>query len=251
MLLKNRHALITGGGTGIGAAIAEKLAKVGAQVTICGRTIENLESVARTNRITPIVMDVTCEQSVCAATAKAVANFGGVDIHVANAGIAQGCNFENMSLEFWLKIMNTNLNGAYLSIRESLKSMNKNNWGRIITIASVAGLRGLKGASAYTVSKHGLVGLTRALSEEFIGSGITANAICPGYVQTPMFDRNAYKLSQELGIDTGETVKKLTRLNRHNKILSTEEIASTVLWLCSPGSKSINGQAIPITGGQV
>ncbi len=249
--LSARHALITGGGTGIGLAIASRLAGAGARVTVCGRDIERLRRVAADNAFHAVQMDVTDEESVTNATAAAVHRLGPIDIHVANAGIAESQCFEDMSLEFWRRILATNLDGAFLSIRESLRTMRQGEWGRIIAIASVAGLRGLKYASAYTVSKHGLVGLTRALSEELMGSGITANAICPGYVDTPILERNLDDIAARTGKSRDEALAALLRLNRDKRLIDPSEVGAVALWLCAPGSEGVNGQIIPIAGGQV
>ena len=157
----NPHALITGGGTGIGLAIAKELKSSGAKVTVCGRNLRRLQEVSEAHGFIPIEMDVTSESSVKKATLEAEEISGIINIHVANAGIAEGMDFAEMDFDFWRKIMSTNLDGAYLSIKYSLASMSQGNWGRIIAISSVAGLRGLKGASAYTASKHALIGLVR------------------------------------------------------------------------------------------
>lgn len=247
----NHHALITGGGTGIGLAIAKELKDSGAKVSICGRNLGRLVEVAEMYDFVPLEMDVTQENSVKEATRKAEEISGRIDIHIANAGIAEGLNFATMDFDFWRKIMSTNLDGAFLSIKYSLESMSKENWGRIIAVSSVAGLRGLKGASAYTASKHALIGLIRAISEEYLYSGITANAVCPGYVETPLVERNVEQLSKSLSISPEEAKNKLSRLNRNKKMLQPEEVAKTVLWLCSEGSDNVNGQVIPIAGGQV
>ncbi|MCY4446092.1 MAG: SDR family NAD(P)-dependent oxidoreductase [Rhodobacteraceae bacterium] len=249
--LRDLHGLVTGGGTGIGLAIAKELDRQGANVTICGRNMDRLESIATGTRLLPIQMDVTSDISVQSAIDQAVARYGSIGIHIANAGIAEGKPLLKTSLEDWQKTIVTNLDGAFLSIKRSLESMQNRNWGRIIAIASVAGIRGLKGAPAYTASKHGLVGLIRAVAEEYCGSGITANAICPGYVHTPIFDRNVAIIAQERGLSLEAAAAKLLNLNRHKKIIEPYEIAQCVAWLCCPGSESINGQVIPIAGGQV
>ncbi len=247
----NPHALITGGGTGIGLAIAKELKSSGAKVTVCGRNLSRLQEVSEVHGFIPLEMDVTSESSVKQATKEAEEISGIINIHVANAGIAEGMDFAEMDFNFWRKIMSTNLDGAYLSIKYSLASMTKSNWGRIIAISSVAGLRGLKGATAYTSSKHALIGLVRGISEEYLYSGITANAICPGYVETPLVDRNVEKMAVTLDISPEEARQKLSRLNRNKKMLQPEEVSKTVKWLCSNGSDNINGQVIPIAGGQV
>ncbi len=249
--LRGRHALITGGGSGIGLAIAIRLSSAGAAVTICGRNRRRLEDAAERHSLHYTQMDVADQCSITDATRKAVNARGPVHIHVANAGIAESRRFQDMNFEFWRRTLSVNLDGAFLSVRESLRTMESENWGRIICIASVAGLRGLKHASAYTVSKHGMVGLTRALSEELMGSGITVNAICPGYVETAIFDRAVTEISNQRGKTLEEARDAILRLNRDKRLIDPDEVATAVLWLCLPGSEGMNGQTITISGGQV
>lgn len=249
--LAGRHALVTGGGTGIGLSIAKALSCANASVTIAGRTGETLSRAAEQFGFHAETMDVSDPESVKRSTESAVAANGPIDIHIANAGIAESMPFETMTLDFWRKTMATNLDGAFLSTRESLKSMKGRDWGRIIVVASVAGIRGLKGASAYTVSKHGLVGLARVLSEELRDTRITVNALCPGYVDTAIVNRSVEEISRRKGCTREEAVQSLVRLNRHKRLIRPEEVASAALWLCLPGSESVNGQAISISGGQV
>lgn len=249
MDLNGKHALVTGGGTGIGLAIAKALAAQGAQVTITGRRKEVLEEVA-TAGLHPMAMDVRNEDDIIAKVAAAVEARGPIQICVANAGVAEGKSLHKTTMEFWRNMMATNLDGAFLTIRECLKSMHQTDWGRIITVASIAGLRGLKGGACYSASKHGMIGLTRALSEDYMGSQITANAICPGYVDTPIVDRNITSISTRAGISQDEALKVMVNANRHQRLIEPEEVAAAAMWLCGPGSQSINGQTIEIAGGQ-
>jgi 3-hydroxybutyrate dehydrogenase len=249
---KGRHALITGGGTGIGEAIALALAAEGAQVTITGRRIEALEATcAKGDNIHALVMDVSDEKSVVEGTAQAIRERGNVDIHVANAGIAETSAFVKTPLDFWRKIMTTNLDGVFLTCREVVPGMLENGWGRIITISSIAGLKGLKYGAAYSASKHGVIGLTRVLSEEYMFKGITANAICPGYVRTPIVERNTELIMNRSGLSREAAEATMSSDNRHKKLVEVDEIAAAALWICGPGSQSINGQTIEIAGGQV
>lgn len=189
MDLSGKHALVTGGGTGIGLAIAQALADAGAEVTITGRRIEVLQDAA-SDRIHPLAMDVSDEASVVNGCAEAVAARGPIQICVPNAGIAEGRSILKTDLDFWRNMMAINLDGAYLTVRECLGGMLAEGWGRTIFMSSIAGLKGLKGAPAYTASKHGMIGLMRGLSEEYMGSELTFNAICPGYVDTDIVARN-------------------------------------------------------------
>jgi NAD(P)-dependent dehydrogenase (short-subunit alcohol dehydrogenase family) len=129
--------------------------------------------------------------------------------------------------------------------------MRRAEWGRVVAISSIAGLRGLKGASAYTASKHGLIGLVRALSEDYLGSGLTFNAVCPGYVDTEIVSRNAAAISERAGVTPDEARAMMIAANRHDRLIAPDEVAQAVLWLCGPGSGSVNGQCIEIAGGQV
>ena len=254
MNLKNLagiHVMVTGGGTGIGAAIARKFAEAGSDVTICSRNIETLNATASTHGMRAVAMDVTDPECVRRSTKAAVSAGGPIQVHVANAGIAEGLPFAKMDFDFWRKTMATNLDGAFLSIRESLASMRQAGWGRIIAVSSIAGLRGLKNASAYTASKHALVGLVRALSEELAGSEITVNALCPGYVDTPLVARNVSVIAQQTERSQEEILNNMTRVNSHKRLVTPEEVADAALWLCRPESGSLNGLAIPIAGGQL
>jgi NAD(P)-dependent dehydrogenase (short-subunit alcohol dehydrogenase family) len=249
MTLNGKHALITGGGTGIGLAIAQALVAEGAQVTITGRRLEVLEEVA-TEGMHPLVMDVRDEADVIAKTEAAVDARGPIQICVANAGVAVGKTAQKTDMDFWRDMMATNLDGAFLTIRESMKSMLTTDWGRVITVASIAGLRGLKGGVCYSASKHGMIGLTRALSEEYMGTPFTVNALCPGYVDTPIVERNITSISERAGVSQEDALKVMTEANRHKRLIVPDEVAAAALWLVRPGSQSINGQCIEIAGGQ-
>ncbi len=249
MILTNRHALITGGGTGIGLAIARTLAAQGAQVTITGRRRDILQSVA-TDQIHALAMDVTDEAQQIEAIAQAVSERGAINICVANAGIAEGRSLQKTTMDFWRQIMATNLDGAFITIRESLRSMLESDWGRVIAISSIAGVRGLKGGGAYSASKHGVIGLIRSYSEEYLGSHITFNAICPGYVDTPIIDHNL-EVIQKRGFSREDAMNMMVSANPHQKLIPPQDIAEAALWLCSPDSGSVNGQTLEIAGGQV
>ena len=250
--LAGRHALVTGGGTGIGLAIARALAGAGAEVTITGRRMAVLdEAAAAQPRLHPMVIDVTDEDALRDGLAAARAERGPITICVANAGLAEGRGLAKTSLSFWRKIMATNLDGAFLTIRDCLPDMLDAGWGRVLAVASVAGLRGLKGAPAYTASKHGLVGLIRALSEDHIGSGVTFNALCPGYVDTEIVERNIELIAQRIGGDRAAALKLMVEANRHRRLIDPTEVAAAAMWLVGPGSDSVNGQAVEIAGGQV
>ncbi len=250
MALNGKHALVTGGGTGIGLAIARALADEGARVTITGRRQQVLDA-ASGDGITGMVMDVRDEASVADTIAGAVAARGPVRICVPNAGIAEGRSLPKTSLEFWRDMMATNLDGAFLTIRESLKSMRQTDWGRVIAISSIAGLKGLKGAPCYTASKHGLIGLIRGLAADHLGKPYTFNALCPAYVDTPIIGRNVASIMDRTGMTQDQASNVMVGANPHGRLIAPEEIAAAALWLVRPGSQSVNGQAIEIAGGQM
>ncbi|MGJ8545011.1 MAG: SDR family NAD(P)-dependent oxidoreductase [Sulfitobacter sp.] len=250
MTLTGKHAFITGGGTGIGLAIAQMLAAQGAQVTITGRRQEVLDQVA-TDGITGLAMDVRDEADVIAKIQSAVAARGPIQICVANAGIAEGRAVHKMDMEFWRNMMATNLDGAFLTIRECLHSMRQTDWGRVIAVSSMAGLRGLPGAACYSASKHGMIGLIRSLSEDYMGQHITFNTLCPGYVDTPIVDRNTASIAQRAGISAQKARDIMVNSNRHKRLIEADEVAAAAAWLVGPGSQSINGQNIEIAGGQM
>lgn len=252
MMFEGTHALVTGGGSGIGLAIARELAAAGCVVTITGRSLERLEAVAvQTDGLYPMAMDVRDEADVVAKIQAASEARGPIQICVANAGIAEGRALHKTDLEFWRNMMATNLDGAFLTIREALKSMRGTDWGRVIAVSSIAGLRGLQGAACYTASKHGMIGLIRALSEDYLGKPFTFNALCPGYVDTAIVSDNATSIAQRAGVSENEALRMMVSANKHQRLITPEEVSKAALWLVSPGSESVNGQAIEIAGGHI
>lgn len=250
MTLNGRHALVTGGGTGIGLAIARALAAEGAEVTITGRRQAVLDEAAGgADRLFPAAMDVTDGDAVARVVAGAAAARGPVAICVANAGIAEGRSIYKTDLEFWRQVMAVNLDGAMLTIRESLKTLAAPGWGRVIAVSSVAGTKGLKGAAAYSASKHGVIGLIRSLAQDFAGRGVTFNALCPAYVETDIIARNVVAIRKRAGVSEDEARQMMVGVNPHGRLIAPDEIAAAALWLCRPGSDSVNGQAIEISGG--
>ncbi|MGB2357668.1 MAG: SDR family NAD(P)-dependent oxidoreductase [Paracoccaceae bacterium] len=249
MSLNGAHALVTGGGTGIGLAIARALAAHGALVTITGRRIEVLQDVAG-DGLYALAMDVTDESAQRDTIAKAVAARGPIQICVANAGIAEGRALQKTEMDLWRRIMTTNLDGAFITIRESMRSMVQADWGRVIAVSSIAGIRGLKGGGAYAASKHGLIGLIRSYSEEYLGGPITFNALCPGYVDTPIIDANLAAI-QKRGFSQEQAMDMMVGSNLHKRLIDADEVAQAALWLCAPSAASVNGQTINIAGGQI
>lgn len=250
MSVQGKHALVTGGGTGIGLAIARSLVQNGASVTITGRRQEVLDQVSG-DGLYGLAMDVTDETQVRDVIDTAVAARGPLQIIVANAGIAEGRKLHKTDTEFWRRIMATNVDGAFWTIREGMRSMLGTDWGRVLAVSSIAGVRGLPGGGAYSTSKHAVIGMIRSLSEDFMGSNFTFNSLCPGYVDTDIITRNIDSIQTRAGISAEDAKQVMVSANRHNRLIAPEEIAAAALWLCQPGSESVNGQEIMIAGGQV
>nr|WP_319948346.1 SDR family oxidoreductase [uncultured Shimia sp.] len=250
MTLAGKHALVTGGGTGIGLAIARALADQGAQVTITGRRLNVLEEHAN-NGLHAIQMDVADEASVVEGVAAAVAARGPIQICVPNAGIAEGRALHNTDMAFWRHMMGINVDGCYLTIRECLKSMVTTDWGRVIAVSSIAGLRGLKGAPCYSTSKHAVIGMIKALSADFATKPYTFNALCPAYVDTDIVTDNTQKIMERTGMSEAEARKLMVGVNPHGRLITPEEVAEAALFLCAPNSGSVNGQTIQISGGEM
>lgn len=249
-MLNGKHAIVTGGGTGIGLAIARALADQGAQVTITGRRLSKLQEAAGPN-IHPLEMDVQSEASVVDGIAQAVEARGPIQICVPNAGIAEGRAILKTGLDFWRDMMATNLDGAFLTIRESLKSMTTTEWGRVIAVSSIAGIKGLKGAPTYTASKHALLGLIRALAADYAKKPYTFNALCPAYVDTAIVSSNVDSIMARTGMSADEARELMVGVNPHGRLITPEEVADAALFLCGPNSGSMNGQAIQIAGGEI
>ncbi len=250
MQLTGKHALVTGGGTGIGLAIARALVAQGAEVTITGRRLNVLQDVAEKG-MHPAAMDVTDESQVVDVIKDAVEKRGPIQICVANAGIAEGRKLHKTDSAFWRRIMATNLDGCFYTVRESLNSMLDTDWGRVIAISSIAGVRGAPGAGAYAASKHGVIGMIRSFAEDFMGGPYTFNSICPGYVDTPIVTRNTDSIAQRANISADDARQMMVDMNRHKRLITAEEVAAAAVWLCNPVCQSVNGTEIKIAGGQV
>lgn len=248
MTLERRRVLVTGGGTGAGADLARGFADAGADVIVVGRRRDHLDAVAATHaRITAIAGDVTDEADV----RRVFGDCEPVDIVVANAGAAESARLTKTSIALWQRMIAVNLTGVFLTLREGLRQMQSRDWGRLITIASTAGLKGYPYVSAYTAAKHGAVGVTRAVAQEVAGSGITANALCPGYMNTEMTERTVANIVETTGRSPAEALAALTSANPLGRLIEPAELTAAALWLCGPGSEAINGQAIAIDGGEL
>jgi NAD(P)-dependent dehydrogenase (short-subunit alcohol dehydrogenase family) len=244
-LLSGRHALITGGGTGIGAAIARALAGEGAAVSLAGRRREPLEQVAKSlPKAAAIVADITRQEDCDAMVASARKTFGPIDIVIANAGAADSAPAAKITPDHWQRMIGVNLTGAFLTAQAALTDVTRKDGGRIIFTASTAGLKGYPYVAAYCAAKHGVVGLTRALAAEL--SGVTVNAICPGFTDTPLLDASAAAISAKTGRSADDARAALAKDNPDGRLITPEEVAAKVLWLCSPDADAVNGQAILI-----
>lgn len=246
--LAGKRVLITGGGSGVGANMALAFAQAGAEVIIAGRRLAALEAIAAQHTaIHALTADVTDETSVQALFATA----GAIDIVIANAGAAESAPFAKTSLATWQNMLAVNLTGVFLTLREGLKQMQQRDWGRLIVVASTAGLKGYAYVAPYAAAKHGAVGLVRSLALEVATKGITVNALCPGFLDTEMTERSVSNIMQKTGRSHAEAIAALAATNPQQRLIHPSEVSSAALWLCAKGSEGINGQALAIAGGEV
>jgi NAD(P)-dependent dehydrogenase (short-subunit alcohol dehydrogenase family) len=249
-ILEGKHALVTGGGSGIGAAAAFALAQAGALVTICGRRKDDLDFTAeRHPNIHVQPADVTDQTSIAKLYRSAQKARGNFAIVVASAGIAEIARAEKISSELWSKTIDVNLTGAFFSVQPALPAMREQKWGRIIFIASTAGLKGYPYAAHYVAAKHGVVGLARALAIETIKEGITVNAVCPGFTETSLLDRAVDRIAERTKVSEEEARKALLA-NPQGRFIQPQEVADAIVWLCQEGSGVITGQTISVSGGE-
>ncbi|HZS82988.1 MAG TPA: SDR family NAD(P)-dependent oxidoreductase [Stellaceae bacterium] len=255
--LAGRHALVTGAGSGIGAAIAAELARLGARLTLIGRRPGPLAQQCATifeafgGECRHDTADVTDAASIAAAFA-AAADWGGpIDLLVNNAGAAESAPFLKTDLAMLERMLAVNLRGAFICTQAALPAMLAGRMGRIVNIASTAGLTGYAYVAAYCAAKHALIGLTRALARELAARGITVNAVCPGYTETPLVDRAAATIAAKTGKSAEAARAALAASNPMRRLMTPDEVAAAVGWLCTPAAAAVTGQSIVIAGGEI
>jgi NAD(P)-dependent dehydrogenase (short-subunit alcohol dehydrogenase family) len=253
--LAGRHAVVTGASRGIGASIAAALVAEGVRVSLLGRDADTLQRVAEdlggAEHSAPCVADVADAASVADAFAAARCRFGPVQLLINNAGQAASAKFTDTDEALWNRLIAVNLTGTYLCTRQAVTDMLSHGFGRIVNIASIAGLRGAAYISAYATSKHAVIGLTRSLALEYAARGITVNAVCPGFVNTDLVKEAVANIKNKTGRSDSEALAVLIAGNPQRRLIEPREVADTVLWLCRPGSESVTGQSIVLAGGEV
>lgn len=256
MELAGRRALVTGGGRGIGRAVALHLARAGADVALAARTRSDVEACAAEVRAlgvraAALTADVARLDDVRALFAGARAALGGVDILVNGAGVAPSALVHKTSDEQWRAAIETNLTGCFYTLREALPEMLARGWGRVVNVASIAGKTGYPYIGAYAASKHGLLGLTKCAALETAQKGVTVNAVCPGYVDTPMTDTSIARIVEKTGIDAQEARRRLEQASPQQRLFTSDEVAALTVFLCSEAARGITGQALSLDGGTV
>jgi 3-hydroxybutyrate dehydrogenase len=246
MPLTGKRVLVTGGGSGAGESLALGFATAGAEVVISGRRLDALQNVAaKSSRIRVVQADVTDEVSVRNMFLIA----GPCNIVIANAGAADSGAMSKTTIEQWNALIAVNLTGVFLTFREGLNQMT--GWGRLIAVASTAGLKGYAKVAPYAAAKHGVIGITRSLALEIARKPITVNAICPGFLDTPMTDNSIKVIAEKTGKTLEQSKAALEGMNPQGRLIQPSEVTATALWLCGAGTEGVNGQAITIAGGEL
>ena len=253
MSLTGHHAVVTGAGSGIGRATAERLAEAGCQVTLIGRHVARLTETA--DRIGDLAFaapaDVTDPDTLAAAIEVGRDRFGPIDILINNAGAATSGPFLKTDADAFRAMLALNLEAPAEAARLVLPGMLTRRWGRIVNVASTAGLKGYAYVSAYVAAKHGLVGLTRALALEVASKGVTVNAVCPGFTDTDLVARSVEAIVGKTSRSEGEARAALAASNPQGRLITPDEVAMTVVWLCGDGASGVNGAAVPVAGGEL
>lgn len=241
--MSGRRVLVTGGGSGIGRAVARAFAAAGESVTVCGRNAAALEETDGGRGMACRIADVTDEAQVAALFETPF------DVVVANAGDGAAAKLSATTLEMWNRTLAVTLTGVFLTFRAALPGMGAG--GRLIAIGSTASLKGAANVAAYTAAKHGVLGLVRSVAQEVAGKGITCNAVCPGFVATPMAERAAAGLMARFGLSRAEAEAKLYAGNPVGRLIAVEEVAAAVVYLASPAAAMVNGHALALSGGEI
>lgn len=250
--LQGRHALVTGGGRGIGRAIAEALTQAGATVTVTGRDHAALESAVRQGAARGFaVADVTDREAVVAAVREAAAGRGPVDLLIANAGAAESLPFLKSGPDVFRRMLDVNLLGVANAAQAVLGSMIEQGFGRIVAVASTAGLKGYPYVTAYCAAKHAVVGLVRSLALETARTGVTVNAVCPGFTDTDLVAESLDRIVEKTGRSREEALGEFVKHNPQGRLVDPKEVADAVLWLCGDNARSVTGQAIAVAGGEI
>ena len=255
--LKGQHALITGGSRGIGAAISNALAALGADISLVARDLKTLEIQSNHLKsefgvnVFSTSTDITNEKEIESSFKKSEKINGAVDILINNAGIGKSMPFHKMDLDFWKTTLDLNLTGTFLCTKQVYENMRERGYGRIINISSTVGLRGYPYIAAYAASKHAVIGLTRTLALEAVKKGITVNAICPGYTETDLVSEAIDNIAKTSGRDKVTIKTEIENMSPMGRLVTPEEVAESAAWLCLPSSASVTGQAIVIAGGSV
>lgn len=246
-----RHVVVTGGGTGVGAAIARAFAAQGDRVTVLGRRAEPLDAVMQEIGGLALTCDVTDAEAMQAVLAAAADQQGTVDVAVANAGAAPSLPFGKMTAADFQAALSVNLCGVFNLWQAAVPGMTRQGSGRLLAVASTAGLKGYPYVSGYCAAKHGVIGLTRALALELARTGITVNAICPGFVETPLLQQSLDTIVAKTGMTAEQAAKRLRAGNPQDRFVQPQEVADAALWLASAAAASVNGSALPISGGEI